>query len=195
GWRRGRGGERRGRGGGPRRGPWYARSDSGARGQGSCHVLTAGGSERDVRSQGSGFVLLRSRALLGATAEPLLRALSLLDVSPQSRRRLCHLVRSAAGSAPARGGRGRACPVPLIRPRHAIVLQALRELALLRVDPPPGPDRHRSGQHARSDRPAAPVSRLLRRSGRLGRRQRRPSAARGPYGSGGDQVTTAPTTA
>jgi len=40
-------------------------------------------------------MLLWSRALLGATAEPLLRALSLLDVSPQPRRRLCHLVRGA----------------------------------------------------------------------------------------------------
>src|SRR5881392_2260062 len=140
-------------------------------------------------------MLLWSRALLGATAEPLLRALSLLDVSPEPRRRLRHLVRAAAGSAPVRVGRGRPGPVPLLRPRHAIVLRALRQLALLRVDPPPGPDRHRSGQHARSDRPAAPVSHLLRRSGRLGRRQRRPAAARGPYGSGGDQVTTAPTTA
>src|SRR6266704_1316896 len=132
-------------------------------------------------------MLLWSRALLGATAEPLLRALSLLDGSREPRRRLRHLVRSATGSAPARVGRGRPGPLPLLRPRHAIVLRALRQLAVLRVDPSPGPGRHRSGQHARSDRPAAPGSHLLRRSGRLGRRQRRPSAAWRSLGSGADQ--------
>src|SRR5436309_3863924 len=135
-------------------------------------------------------MLLWSRALLGATTEPLLRALSLLDVLPEPRRRLRYLVRGATRAVRARIRSDRACPLPLIRSRHAIVLHALRELALLRVDPPPGPGRHGPGKHARSDRPAAPVSHLLRRSGRLGRRQRRPAAARGSDGPGADQGRT-----
>src|SRR5207249_11420957 len=79
GWSSGRGGDRRGCGAGPRRGPWYGRSDSGGRGQGSLHVV---GSRTGGRrgSQDSGLLLLWRRALFSATTEPLLRALSLLDV-------------------------------------------------------------------------------------------------------------------
>ena len=99
---------------------------------------------------GEGILLLRDDPVHRRSSHLVLRALPLLDVSPQSWRRLRHLVRGSLQPVRSGLGQGRSGPVRLLRSRNPLVLWAVRQLALLREHPAPRSHRHRAREHGRA---------------------------------------------